>query len=57
MHIRTFMTDLRDLAGYAEVRSRYFPHSRPASTTVEVSQLFLDEAVLEVEVTAAVTTS
>ncbi|MFE9692952.1 RidA family protein [Micromonospora sp. NPDC005806] len=57
MHVRTFMTDLGDLAGYAAVRSRYFPHSRPASTTVEVSRLFLDGAVLEVEVTAAVTTS
>ncbi|MFU8870866.1 RidA family protein [Micromonospora sp. SL4-19] len=56
MHVRTFMTDLGDLAGYAEVRSRYFPHAKPASTTVEVNRLFLDGAVLEVEVTAAVTT-
>ncbi|MGW5670860.1 RidA family protein [Micromonospora sp. NPDC003776] len=55
LHIRTFMTDLADLAGYAAVRGRYFPNSRPASTTVEVSRLFLDGAVLEVEVTAAVT--
>ncbi|MEU5939632.1 Rid family hydrolase [Micromonospora sp. NPDC047548] len=56
MHVRTFMTDLGDLAGYAAVRDRYFPHANPASTTVEVSRLFLDGAVLEVEVTAAVTT-
>lgn len=55
LHVRTFMTDLGDLAGYAAVRGRYFPNSRPASTTVEVSRLFLDGAVLEVEVTAAVT--
>ncbi|SCG76553.1 RidA family protein [Micromonospora coxensis] len=53
MHVRTFMTDLADLAGYADVRSRYFPDARPASTTVEVSRLFLEGAVLEVEVTAA----
>ncbi|MFD2763579.1 RidA family protein [Micromonospora eburnea] len=56
MHVRTFMTDLGDLAGYAAVRNRYFPHAKPASTTVEVSRLFLAGAVLEVEVTAALTT-
>ncbi|MEU2611832.1 RidA family protein [Micromonospora sp. NPDC007271] len=56
MHVRTFLTDLGDLAGYAAVRNRYFPDTRPASTTVEVSRLFLAGAVLEVEVTAAVTT-
>ncbi|GAB3947208.1 RidA family protein [Micromonospora vulcania] len=56
LHIRTFMTDLGDLAGYAAVRDRCFPDAKPASTTVEVSRLFLDGAVLEVEVTAAVRT-
>ncbi|MEV0428727.1 RidA family protein [Micromonospora sp. NPDC050495] len=54
LHVRTFLTDLGDLAGYAAVRGRYFPRTRPASTTVEVSRLFLDGAVLEVEVMAAV---
>ncbi|MFE9206343.1 RidA family protein [Micromonospora sp. NPDC007230] len=57
MHVRTFLTDLGDLAGYGAVRSRYFAGAKPASTTVEVSRLFLDGAVLEVEVTAAVTRS
>ncbi|MET8084139.1 RidA family protein [Micromonospora sp. NPDC005197] len=56
LHVRTFLTDLGDLAGYADVRNRHFGQTRPASTTVEVSRLFLDGAVLEVEVTAAVTT-
>ncbi|MFG1914446.1 RidA family protein [Micromonospora sp. NPDC048898] len=56
LHVRTFMTDLGDLADYADVRNRYFGQTRPASTTVEVSRLFLDGAVLEVEVTAAVAT-
>ncbi|MFJ8579300.1 RidA family protein [Micromonospora sp. NPDC093277] len=56
MHVRTFMADLGDLAGYAAVRDRYFPHAKPASTTVEVSRLFLAGAVLEVEVAAALTT-
>lgn len=54
LHVRTFMTNLDDLPAYAAVRRRYFTHTRPASTTVEVSRLFLPGAVLEVEVTAAV---
>jgi enamine deaminase RidA (YjgF/YER057c/UK114 family) len=53
MHVRTFMTSLADLPAYATVRRRYFPGPPPASTTVEVSGLFLPGLVLEVEVTAA----
>jgi enamine deaminase RidA (YjgF/YER057c/UK114 family) len=54
LHIRTFMTDLGDLPAYGAVRRRLFPGSPPpASTTVQVSGLFLPGAVLEVEVTAA----
>jgi enamine deaminase RidA (YjgF/YER057c/UK114 family) len=51
-HIRTFLTDLDHLPGYASVRRRLFPGVPPASTTVEVSRLFAPGAVLEVEVTA-----
>lgn len=61
VHIRTFMTDLDDLPAYAAVRRRLFPASPatipPASTTVEVSRLFLPAAVLEVEVLAVVRTA
>ncbi|MFI5895145.1 RidA family protein [Actinoplanes sp. NPDC051513] len=54
LHIRTFMTDLGDLPAYGAVRRRRFPGTPPpASTTVQVSGLFLPGAVLEVEVTAA----
>lgn len=54
LHIRTFMTDLADLPAYGAVRRRLFPGTPPpASTTVQVSKLFLPGAVLEVEVTAA----
>jgi 2-iminobutanoate/2-iminopropanoate deaminase len=53
LHVRTFMTDLGDLPGYAAVRRAVFPGPPPASTTVEVSRLFLPGAVLEVEITAA----
>jgi len=57
LHIRTFMTNLDDLSGYGAVRRRLFPGTPPpASTTVQVSRLFLPGAVLEVEVTAAVPT-
>ena len=53
LHIRTFMTDLSDLPAYGAVRRRLFPGTPPpASTTVEVSALFLPGAVLEVEITA-----
>jgi enamine deaminase RidA (YjgF/YER057c/UK114 family) len=54
LHVRTFLTDLADLPGYAAVRRKIFTGPPPASTTVEVSRLFLPGAVLEVEVTAAV---
>ena len=53
LHVRTFMTDLDHLAGYGAVRRRYFTDSPPASTTVQVSRLFLPEALVEVEVLAA----
>jgi enamine deaminase RidA (YjgF/YER057c/UK114 family) len=55
LHVRTFLTDLDDLAGYGAVRGRYFTTTPPASTTVEVSRLFLPEALVEVEVLAAAT--
>jgi enamine deaminase RidA (YjgF/YER057c/UK114 family) len=61
LHIRTFMTDLNDLPAYGAVRRRIFPAAPavnpPASTTVEVSRLFLPGAVLEVEITAAMGTA
>jgi 2-iminobutanoate/2-iminopropanoate deaminase len=53
LHVRTFITDLHQLGGYAAVRRKVFPTKPPASTTVEVKGLFLPGAVLEVEVTAA----
>ena len=53
LHVRTFLTDLSQLGDYAVVRRKVFPGKPPASTTVEVSRLFLPGAVLEVEVTAA----
>ncbi|MBO0867156.1 MAG: RidA family protein [Micromonosporaceae bacterium] len=63
LHIRTYMTNLDDLPAIRDTRRRLFPAGSasaggpgnpPASTTVEVSRLFLPGLVIEVEVTAAV---
>ena len=52
------MTSLDDLRAYGAVRGRHFTSTPPpASTTVEVSRLFLDGLVVEVEVTAALSAS
>jgi 2-iminobutanoate/2-iminopropanoate deaminase len=55
LHVRTYMLDMADLPAYAAVRRQIFPTDPPASTTVQVSGLFLPGLALEVEVTAAVT--
>jgi enamine deaminase RidA (YjgF/YER057c/UK114 family) len=52
--IRTFVTDMGDLAGHAAIRARHLADPPPASTTVEVASLFLPGAVVEVDVVAAV---
>lgn len=54
INIRTFLTDMTQLLAYGEVRRRYLTGDRPTSTTVEVSTLFHPDALLEVEVVAAV---
>ena len=54
VNIRTFLTDMNLRADYAQVRGKYLTGVLPTSTTVEVSKLFKDGAVIEVEVVAAV---
>ncbi|MDL4818794.1 NAD(P)-binding domain-containing protein [Actinomadura opuntiae] len=54
VNVRTFVTDLDRVAEYGAVRRRYFSGAAPTSTTVEVSRLFHPDALLEVEVVAAV---
>jgi reactive intermediate/imine deaminase len=51
--ITTFMTDIGRLGEMRDVRLRYVADPPPASTTVEVSALFRPEALIEVEVVAA----
>jgi 3-hydroxyisobutyrate dehydrogenase len=52
--IRTFVTDLDRLREYGAVRMAHFTGTPPTSTTVEVSRLFHPDALLEVEIVAAV---
>jgi 2-iminobutanoate/2-iminopropanoate deaminase len=55
VNVRTYLTDIGRIAEYATARRpRFNPDAMPTSTTVEVSRLFVDGALLEVEVTAVV---
>lgn len=54
INIRTFMTDLGGLPEYAAVRARFLTATPPTSTTVEVPRLFRPEALIEIDVVAAV---
>ncbi|MBT0772351.1 RidA family protein [Kineosporia sp. J2-2] len=57
VNIRTFLTDMNQRAEYARIRGKYLTEPLPTSTTVEVSRLFKDGAVIEIEVVAAVSSS
>jgi 3-hydroxyisobutyrate dehydrogenase-like beta-hydroxyacid dehydrogenase len=47
--IRTYLTDMDARAEYGAVRRRYITGTPPASTTVEVSRLFMPGLLLEVD--------
>jgi reactive intermediate/imine deaminase len=51
--IQTFFTTLDDLAGSRAVRGRYLPAEPPSSTSVKVAGLVVPEALIEVDVVAA----
>lgn len=55
VNIRTYLADMNLLAEYGRVRRGYLAGlTPPTSTTIEVSRLFLPQALLEVDVTAVV---
>lgn len=54
VNIRTYLTDMTRLREYGEVRVAYLGDARPTSTTVEVTTLFRQGALLEVDITAVV---
>ncbi|MFC5835167.1 RidA family protein [Nonomuraea insulae] len=51
--IRTYLTDMEDRFAYREARAKYITGTPPASTTVEVSKLFMPGLVLEVDLIVA----
>jgi 2-iminobutanoate/2-iminopropanoate deaminase len=51
VNVRTYLTDMSQLPEYGKVRAAHFQNP-PTITTVEVSQLFVPSALLEVEVLA-----
>ncbi|RVX42446.1 3-hydroxyisobutyrate dehydrogenase-like beta-hydroxyacid dehydrogenase [Nonomuraea polychroma] len=53
--IRTYLTDMDARAEYGAVRRRYITGTPPASTTVEVSRLFMPGLLLEVDLIVALT--
>jgi enamine deaminase RidA (YjgF/YER057c/UK114 family) len=53
--IRTYLTDMDARAEYGAVRRRYITGTPPASTTVEVSKLFMPGLLLEVDLIVALT--
>jgi enamine deaminase RidA (YjgF/YER057c/UK114 family) len=52
--IRTYVTDGSMLAAYGAVRARYLTGTPPTSTTVQVAGLVRHEALVEVDLVAAV---
>jgi reactive intermediate/imine deaminase len=52
--LQTFVTSFGDLAAMREIRLRYLTSEPPASTTVQVVALVLPEAMIEVDLVAAI---
>lgn len=54
INIRTYLTDITRLAEYGAVRREFLTGTPPTSMTFEVPRLFRPEALVEIEVVAAV---
>ncbi|MCX3288573.1 Rid family hydrolase [Streptomyces sp. NEAU-H22] len=54
VNIRTYLTDLSELDEYGSVRREFLTGTPPTSMTFEAARLFRPEALVEVEVVAAV---
>jgi enamine deaminase RidA (YjgF/YER057c/UK114 family) len=52
--ITTFLVDMDDYGAFSEVRARYFPRRKPASSTVAVRALSRPEFRIEIEAVAAI---
>jgi 2-iminobutanoate/2-iminopropanoate deaminase len=54
VRLNLFVRNIKDLDKIAPVRYRYFGNSLPASTLVEVRELWHPDVLLEIECTAAI---
>lgn len=54
VQLRTYVTDMTKISDYGRVRAQFLGSNPPASATVEVSRLYQPEALVEVELVAAV---
>ena len=52
--LRIFVTDLEAFQKTGDVRTKYFGKYRPATTGLEISRLYFDEALIEVEAMAEI---
>ena len=52
--ITVFVTDIRFREPYAEVRTEFFGPNPPASTMVQISNLAIPDALIEIEAVAVV---
>ncbi len=52
--VTVFVTDVRYREAYAEVRSEFFGPNPPASTLVQIANLALPDALIEIEAVAVI---
>ena len=52
--LRVFVTDLEEFQKTGDIRKKYFGKYRPATTGLEISKLYFDDAMIEVEATAVI---
>lgn len=57
VNIRTYLTDMSNLSGYASARARHVTRTPPTSTTVGVQRLVHPDALVEVDVVAVLSGS
>lgn len=52
--LRIFVTDLEAFKKTGDIRKKYFGKYRPATTGLEISRLYFDDALIEVEAMAVI---
>ena len=52
--LRVFVTDVEAFKKTGDVRKKYFGKYRPATTGLEISRLYFEDAMIEVEAMAVI---